>query len=302
MRILISIVFICCIHAFAYGQGSIVDSLKTAYRLSASEEDKVLILSDIGYYFRLIHPDSALLITQQAFDKARKIKFLRGESNALSSMASVFRIEGDMERAMFHHFKSLRVAQENNYKPETAKAYLGVGTVYFDLKQYDLAIQNMSIASKIYDELNHAERYSTTIANMGEVYLAMDKLDSAVIHLKKPFNYKDDLRSSAILPFCNSRLGRAYLMLKQYDTAQYYALKAIELGKKENNSRVQCYSYQVLAEYFTAINEIDSAIFYSENSLSLAKEFNFNWDVLASSQLLARLYESKKFENGIVLC
>ncbi len=56
-------------------QGSIIDSLTFVFQHSTSDEGKVLILYAIKYFYRLIHPCSALLITPQEIDLVNKIKF-----------------------------------------------------------------------------------------------------------------------------------------------------------------------------------------------------------------------------------
>ena len=292
MKKLKTTLFLFLFYQITFSQAKIIDSLKKKYE-SADEKNKILILADMAYYYRLVHIDSAMMMAQAALKMASSIGFDQGKANALSSIGSVYRIHGDMQNAMYYHFEALRVAQKFGFDTEIAKATLGIGTDYFDLKELDLSIQNMRAAANIYDKLGNQERYNTTLANIGEVYLKLKQLDSAVFYLKKPFAYSDAIQTSAILPFSYSRLGHTYLLLKNYDSAYISIHKAIELGKKGSNTRVICYSYQVLADYFDAVNKKDSAIYFADQAFKLATTNNFNWDVLESSNTLARLYEGK---------
>ncbi len=282
----------------SFSQAMIVDSLYRVYQ-NANVQDKILLLADIGYYYRLINPDSALKITQTALKMAKDAHFEQGEVNALGSIGSVYRIQGDMQNAMYYYFECLRIAEKLDLKVELAQAHLGIGVVYADLKEYDLAIQNINIAAQKYEKLNNRERYSTTLANLGEVYLKKKQLDSALIYLIEPHKYLMGIRSSAILPFSYSRLGRTYLMLKNYDLAYVNTMKAIEMGQIQNNVRVRCYSFQTLADYYLSLNKIDSAIYFAENAFKIANTHNFNWDVLESSNTLAKLYENQDVKTAL---
>ena len=292
MKKLKTTLFLFLFSQITFAQAKIIDSLKKKYE-SADEKNKILILADVAYYYRLVHIDSAMMMAQTALKMASSLGFDQGKANALSSIGSVYRITGDMQNAMYYHFEALRVAQKFGFDTEIAKATLGIGTDYFDLKELDLSIQHMRAAANIYDKLGNQERYNTTLANIGEVYLKLKQLDSAVFFLKKPFAYSDAIQTSAILPFSYSRLGHTYLLLKNYDSAYISIHKAIELGKKGSNTRVICYSYQILADYFDAVNKKDSAIYFADQAFKLATTNNFNWDVLESSNTLARLYEYK---------
>ena len=298
MKTLTLTLFLALVCSLCFAQSKLIDSLSTALYVAKDDKNKVLLLSDISYYYRFTNPDSALVIGQKALELAKKINYVQGESNALSSIGAVYRISGDMQKSMFYHFESLRLAEKHDFRNEIAKAYFGIGVIYSDLNDFDLAIKYLKMAFQIYKPLGNKENYTTILANIGEVYNRANQLDSALHYLQFTNSYFSETDNNAIIPFILSRLGDVNLKLKNYDVAFEYAIKTIKIGKKGNNVRVQCKGNKILSECYQAYNKIDSAIYFAKQGFRLAKSNNYKWDLLESSNLLADLYDNKNLKEA----
>ncbi len=270
-------------------------------QLSTAKEDntRVMLLSDMGYYYRLSKPDTAFKLCQQALMLAKKIKYKEGEANALSSIGSIYRMLGDIQNALFYQYESFRIAEKYGFKNELAKTYLAIGIVHSDIKDYDLAVKYVKHSIALYKSINKTSLYNTALANLGEVYLRHNQLDSALHYLQAAHhNLLPDPKTSAVLPFSFSRLGMVYLKLKKYDAAYEYAQKAIELGKMDKNIRVQIKGNQITSEYYQSSNKIDSAIYYAQKAFDLSNAYGYKFDILENSVLLANLYEKKDYKQA----
>jgi signal transduction histidine kinase len=283
----------------AQGQSKTIDRLSRELSVAKDDKTRIMLLSDMGYYYRLSKPDTAFILCRQALILAKKIKYAAGEANALSSIGSIYRMLGDIQSALFNQYESLRIAEKHGFKNELAKTYLGIGIVHSDIKDYDLAIKYVKRSIELYKSIKKPFLYNTALANLGEVYLRHNQLDSALHYLQIAHNnLYPNSRASAILPFSFSRLSMVYLKLKKYDLAYEYAQKAIELGKLDNNIRVQIKGNQITSEYYQSAKKIDAAIHHAQIAFDLSSSYGYKFDVLESSVLLANLYEQKDIRRA----
>ncbi len=290
--------FFMCFGQFGFAQSKFIDSLSKQLSIATDDKSKVLLISEMGYYYRLTKPDSAFLLGEKALALAQKINFPQGESNALSTLGATYRILGDLQNAMLYCYKSLSIAQKYGFKEELGKVYVTMSVTYSDLKEYDLAIQYIKSSIKIQEKLSNKENYTTAVANLGEAYLRKNQLDSALIYLQQAQDIILNVKNSPIFTFILSRLAATHLKLKNYDTAFAYVTKAIDIGKKSNNVRMQCYGNKILTQYFKSLNKIDSAIYCAKQGFDLAQKYNYKWDLLDLSTLLADLYEQKDIKRA----
>ena len=298
MKKLAITLFLALICSVGFGQSKQIDNFSKQLSVARDDKSRVMLLSEIGYYTRLINLDTAMLISSRALELARSINYLQGEANALSSVGAAYRMGGDMQNSMFYQFESLRLSQKYNFKNEMAKAYLGIGVIHSDLKDFDLAIKYMKMAYQIYKPLGNKENFTTVLANIGETYNKANKLDSALYYLQLTHDYFLKTDENAILPFVLSRLGHVNVKLKNYDAAFGYAIKTIQLAKNGKGVRVQCIGNRVLSECYKSYNKFDSAVYYAKQSFDLAKANNYRLDFLESSNLLQELYENKNLKEA----
>jgi signal transduction histidine kinase len=298
-KLLALICLLVCFGQLAEAQLRTIDSLSKKLSITKDDKTKVILLSDIGYYYRLSKPDTAFILCRQALALAKQIQYAEGEANALSSIGSIYRMLGDIQNALYNQYESLRIAEKYGYKNELAKAYLAIGIVHSDIKDYDIAIKYVKQAREIYESADMPFLYNTALANLGEVYFKNNQLDSALHYLQIAHkNIVSNPRATAIAPFTFSRLSMVYLKLNKYDAAYEYAQKAIELGKVDKNIRVQIKGNQITSQYYQSANKIDSAIYYALKALDLSKAYDYKFDVLENSTLLADLYEQKDFKQA----
>jgi class 3 adenylate cyclase len=293
------LLLILCLEFEAQSQIKTLERLSKEFSITLDDKKKVLLMSDIGYYYRLSNIDTAFLLSHKALALAKKLSYYEGEANALSTIGSIYRMTGDIQKAMLNQYECLSIAKKYGYTNELAKAYLAIGIVYSDIKDYNLAIHYIKLSNSLYKTLNKPTLLNTNIANLGEVYFKNNQLDSALYYLQIAHkNLLKDVDRSPVLPFTFSRLSMVHLKLKNYNLAYGFAHKAIELGKDDKNMRVQIKGYQILSEYYQSLGKIDSAIIFAQTAYDIASTYNYKLDILENSNLLASLYENKDLKKA----
>ena len=297
MRIRITLYFLMSTIQLGFAQSKFIDSLSKQFSIETDEKSKILLLSDIASTYRLIKPDTALILGKKALDWAKKNNFPHGESATLNAIGATYRMLGDLQNAMPYCYESISIAQKQDLKVELAKGYINMGIIYSDLKEHDLAIKHIRLAISIIEKLDNKRTYVMALSNLGETYRKNNQLDSALFYLQRSYDLIIGSNNSPILPFIYSRLAATHLELKNYEIAYVNAKKSLEIGSIEKNVRVQCIANQLLSQYHQSFNNLDSALYYAKLGFELAQTYRYQWDMLDISNLLSNLYEQKEDIN-----
>ncbi len=298
MKIITIICFFICFGQIGFTQSKYIDSLSKKLSLATDDKSKVLLISEIGYYYRLSKPDTAIALGQKALAMAQEINFPQGEAHALTTIGATYRISGDLQNAMLYCFKSNSIAQKYDFKDELSRSYITMGVAYSDLKEYDLSIQYLKSSIKIRETIDNKELYATAIANLGDTYLKKNQLDSALIYLHQANYMMIHVNNSPIVALANYRMAATYLKLKHYDTAYAHIIKALDISTKGKSIKGQSIANQLLAQYYKSLNKIDSAIYYAKQGFDLAEAYKYKGDMLDLSDILSELYEQKDIKQA----
>ena len=208
MKIRIVFCFLVGMIQLGFAQSKYIDSLSKQLSIATDDKSKILLLSDIAYNYRLIKPDTALILGQKALDWAKKINFPHGESAALNAIGATYRMVGDLQNAMPYCYESISIAQKQDLKVELAEGYVNMGIIYSDLKEYDLAIKHIKLAISIIEKLDDKRTYIRALTNLGETYRKNNQLDSALFYLQQSHDLVIGSNNSPTLPFIYSRFQR----------------------------------------------------------------------------------------------
>ena len=278
----------------AYTQQKFIDNLK--HELSNAKQDtgRVLILLDLCNSYRNSKPDSALKYGQQAQILAEQIKFLRGESRALSNLGFVLREIGNLPKALEVTMTALSIAEDNHYQREIANAKAMIGNVYYDLKDYHKAIYYWKQSKKIAEDLQDEPQLAIRQVIIGGAYLYTNQLDSAVQYLQPAYRNVVRLKMMDMYPFILRNLGLLENKLGNNKAALAYCRQSVQAARQINDHRNAAFTYNLIASFYQQQNQLDSSIIYAENGLVEARLGPFNARILESSSLLADNYRTKQ--------
>ena len=296
MKKTISILFLFIgIWSIANAQSSIKDSLMHELAIAKQDSDRVLILSNIGNYYRPRNADSAMIYGQQALSLAQKIKFSKGEVRVLEQLASTTRLQGDIPEALKLIFKGLLIAKENHLKYETARCLHDFGIIYSrglndHIKAMDYYSRAMTLIKTINPDTKVAYLENVIFMDIGISYLQYNEYDSSLVYLQKAKNH---FSSNTIMsPVITMFMGKLQFQMGNQQLAMEYLQKSIQSHIQNNQGRALSEAYNIYAGFFKKRNQPDSAIYYAKKGLAEAQYISYKQEILLASNILAEEYES----------
>lgn len=222
--------------------------------------------------------------------------------------AEAFRAESKYDSALLLFQEiALRANRENNLKYQAAAA-MGLGGLYIDLSQADLAIESYRRAGVLAKESGDQYYINSSYFGIGAGYHLKwynDKglliyYDSAVYYYtltSKQFIDAGQKRQAAELLYNVSMLNTDK---GEYEKAEENLDKVIEIQREISDTRGIARSLKQYGYVYYKKGIFDSAVSYYERSLVITDSANFLDDGLNVLNLLAELYEKQNdFEKAI---
>jgi two-component system NtrC family sensor kinase len=284
---------------FCIAQPQRVDSLKHELAVSKQDTSRVLLLDELSNTYSYTNSDSALLYGKHALALAQRINFPRGEARALISLGQVVRDQGDLPKSLALRISALEIAENGRFSIELAKALLQLGRTYIDLSNYAKAINYLQRARRIAKAIHNEGDEFSAIMNLSVAYKLNNQRDSSLSILRNAYN-RINLHGSPInKAFFFSQWGILQFELGNHQASLDILKKNLLLYQSLTNQRGLSGSYLSLSNIFKELNQPDSSIYYAQKGLVTAQSIGFKRNVLATSKLLAELYEAKDIRKAL---
>ncbi len=272
--------------------GKIIEELRQRLIVATNDSGRLSIMESLGFYYEVLNADSSVKYTQLALAYARKHGYLKAEARLMAGLSSAVRQQGKFAEALDLLFKSLKLAQENNFTYDIARAYRRLGLVYSDMENFPKAVAYLLQAAAIDEKSLNGSSAAIDHVLVGEAYEKINKLDSAAFHINTAFKQKDAF--DLLAPDIYNINGSIQAKKGNYGQALSLYTEGISLAKKNNDLVVSSKIYAGLSIVFTKINKRDSAIFYAQKSFENAQQVSFKKGIILSGNLLSDLYGSSQ--------
>jgi len=251
------ILFIALFLSYSGYSQSVLDSLKSRLPKTNGEE-KARTLNLLSKEIVSSDKEAGLDYANQAYKLSLKIKFRKGEADALHNIATYYRKTNKNDKALENYNKSLKIRLEIQDTTEIARSYNNIGEVYYNLSKYEEAIKNYEEARKIKKLLGDKKGEGISLNNMANAYTSLGKYKDAIKMYQASLKIFEEIGLTAGISSSLNGIGLIYQnMSNTTDTinknkALEYFLKALEINQKENNK----------AEIGTASNNIGNLYSY----------------------------------------
>ncbi len=177
----------------SYEQEKYRDTIKylnNALKEDPTEEQKTAIYNLIGLSLTTL---GDLDVAENNF---KKILDLTEEPRpigvAYGNLGIVYRIRGDLDKALKYYEKALKIDQELGRKEGLASAYVNIGVVYKIKGDLDKALKYYEKALKIEHELGRKEGLANAYGNIGLIYSVKGDLTKAIDYFEKSLSLAFD--------------------------------------------------------------------------------------------------------------
>ncbi len=248
-----SLIFIC------FSQNNLhIDSLEASLQNSQETKDKINILEELCWNYRIENIEKGLIYGQAALALAQKNKDISKQAAILNKIGVLYRNKNELYQALFYYEQALKLAKIASSEQEEAYALNNIGQIYERFNQYITSEKHLRKAIILFEKLDNQRGLSFSLVNLAELYEKQNKLADATSLFEKVLlmrrNYSNQ---SEIITVLNS-LGKLYLKQKQYAKSKTTYREAYQLSKQNGLS-----APPYLTDVYLATNQLDSALYFA---------------------------------------
>jgi signal transduction histidine kinase len=304
-----------------------LSKLKSKVETAQSPKEKVDALNQLASVLTIDHAEyrAGLATAQEANALAKSIQYEQGinESDYIITV-SLARL-GQNEEAARRAKIAIERYEKANDEAGLAKARLCLGTIYYAIGEYAMALGEMQKSLSLYQKLHDSKGEMYLMQNIGSVYLesgnlslaqecfeyvlsAAKKLDDrtqqamalgniGVVHEKLGNHEKalefhrecmaivKSLNSMYHLAVAHCNLGLAYSNLGQLDEASQHLQQSLELSQKIGLQYIEAYSYYAIGCLSSKANDRNG----SESTQTLQTALKIA-EKIHAKDLIAKIY------------
>ncbi len=265
-----------------------IDSLRKAL-VSSEDTNRVWTLNNLGR--NIVNSDTTLILADEAIKLSRKLNFVKGEAEAYNNIAYWHNMKGDYYKALENYLTSVKLSESVGYEAGLKRSYNSMGTVYIYLKDYQTALTYSRRSRRLSIKFKDRNTHSLASAWMSRSFIELHQIDSALKYAQESFELASRLKEPFPLYLATAQLGSVNAVMLNHALAVEYLRMSLQFSKQDGRFFRIAAAHQQLASEFHSTGAKDSAMFHSQQAFDIAQRGNITASLLASSLLLAELYE-----------
>ncbi len=245
-------------------------------------------------------PQIAKSIAIKSIDLSKKIEddylLVRG----LLRHGIYYDITGKKDSALVVYDDAYKVANRINDLNGKASVYNNKGLIYWNLENYNEAMENYLASLKIFEELGQERGQANNLNNIGLLLVELDRREEAKANYKKALKLREKLKDTYGIGASLSNISKVFSLMQQMDSAIYYSHKAVKLKSKINDQRGLAIAYNNLGLDHRYIKSYDSALYYLKKSDHIYDNLKSTKLKSTNSHALGTVYDRMgDYENAI---
>lgn len=275
------------------------------YQQNKDDSIGIHALNLLGVKYRRINPDSAVLLSQLALDKAQARNSPTLEADALVTLGESYDIKGDFAQAITHLNSGLQKYLDLVNEEGIARAYNSRGLArYYADQDLDLALDDFQAALFIAEKNIDKVGFAKTLHNLAILEERRGSAPEALRAYLESRNLKDsllqighsDIEASDLVTTLNN-LGNFYQKIYQFDAARQCFEDALALiPDNEYARRAAVILNAGIVEELDSNNQQAQALYQEGLRLANAGEAHvylpYMYSALGNSYRNQELYES----------
>jgi len=208
-------------------------------------------------------------------------------SDAYKSLGTVYKNMGEYTLALDNYQRSLR------YDPDNSTALANIGNLYKYLNNFNKAIEYLERSVQLYNpDKEDISVKAGRIINLATTHLENDSLETANELLEEAKAITEKINHKSYHALCEANIGLIRIEEKKYSEAEQLLSSSLSAFKELNNSTGEQIALHSLARIYKQTGDSSKAAEFLVMSLLLAKKLQSKSSIMHCYQELTEVYEN----------
>lgn len=267
-----------------------LDSLERLVK-TVKGRDKVLILTDLCWYYGASNPTKAEKFGNEAVSLSKQIKNDTLLAQSYNDLGSFFLRIGEYDKAQDHYNLAISIREILKDSMGLASLYSKMAVIEESKGNYPKALEMDFKVLKIFESTNENKvAIATLYGNISVIHLNINQDEDAVKFNDKAFKIAnelgdDQLKSNLLVTYAN-----IYKKQNKLEKALTYYKDALSYFKSANNLNSVAVIINNISSIYESQNKVDSAIFYYKQALKIRYQLQDKKGIMSTKSNLALMY------------
>ncbi len=293
----------------AHAQEAAVDSLRQLYERAQTDEERIIYLSKIGFYTIGTNPDSALQITQKAFDLAKKMSYQEGLASCYNTLGWAFFHKGQNEKAIEYIQSAIIMYEQMKNEEALFSSFFNLSSIFIRQGNYAEALKYSLKCLPLIDKYPDHAQTTGIYKNMGIIYREMADYDKAITYFNKAIDINLKNHNHHLAADIKVSLGILYNQLGKSQHALHEYEESYNLFKKEKSHYGMSIVRENEGELYLKQKKYKKALACFEEAQSGYEALGNKPDIAFISMNIAKVYAAQQdfptairnLENGLAV-
>lgn len=272
----------------SYGQTTLLDSLRARIKQhSAADTLMADMLNEAAHASLAVNQDSAEAYAKRAETLSKEIGYKRGLAESYRHLGFAANNKGNIPLGRELNQLALTLHTENKDTLGIANAHYDLGNSYESEASYEPAVQEMIIASQLYEKVGDMKGQIYSLNTLAVIYYRINELDKALELFTKCAAMAKQHGERRIFATSLANAGNIHYFKKDSDKAVEYYNQAIAIREEMGDLAGQGHLLNNIATIYFSKGDYREAIVYHERAIALRKARGNQVDIVSSLNNIA---------------
>jgi len=255
----------CFLFGKSFGQNRKTDSLYRILKIARADSDKVNLLNQISFEFRVNLPDTSYSLATKSLEIAKKAGFDRGIGNAEMLIATYHKTKSNYQLALRFNFKALEIWQRifpPSGGPRAAYALSNIGIIYDEQSDYPKALKYHFKTLAIAEGLGNKALIASALTNIGLVHNSMGDYSKALEYHLKSLELKKEIGNKLGIANTLNNIGIVFSAQQNYPQALKYFFEVLKISEEVGDQKLTATTLINIGSVYESTVERDKALQY----------------------------------------
>ena len=238
--------------------------------------------------------DKAIVYYELAIKMQEFINDQKGMAYSLNNIAFIYDNKGDVPKSLEYMHKALKIQEEIQDKLGVAISFINIGNVLRAHGEESKSIDYFNKGLKMTEELKNNSHMAVALLNIGDVYYTKGDTANALKHFNKAIALYEKEGDEYGLAYALVNRGHIFKKQHQYDKALVIFERSLNMLEKQGDKAGVAKTLVNMVEVLLKQNNVNKASELAQKGLKISQELGYPIEMMASSELLSRIYATNK--------
>ena len=261
---------------------------------------------------RYVFTEETVRMGQETYKLCQELDYKEGMAFSLLVLGRVYCYLNDYQNAMTYSFDAINLAQELNICDLQVLAYINIGSIFFDMDDFEKSYDYYNAALRIMGIFQHSRNYlneykekyflSKIYNNIGEVHRLHELYQEASRCYELAYEYDKEDEFQGTFGVIQINLGYVECYQEHYEKALEYLKDALKYLKKYNYAIGLVEAYALLALVYRNMKDHVHAEEFFDKAMMYSSEIEYAYaKVDLYIQYSEFLEENERYQEAVTM-